>query len=213
MNKRLSSHFQYGFWIYVVVAVLSIALWCGLFSVIYEPSANEKVSVFMLSDKMDPKILEDHLDSRIGKLTTQEIKEVNVEATYVKIEDAYTILASRVLSCDILIIPESMLIPDENGNSIIPTNHFSSLPQEIIGNFAFDEKDMFYYGDLPFGIYISGGAKETLVDHLYETEERFVLFLSAYSPNMNNLYGKGESGDGAALDILKYVLGGSYETV
>ncbi len=213
MNKRLASHLQYSWWIYVVVAVLAIALWCGLFSVIYEPSANEKIDVFVLSNKIDADLLEQNLAQNIKKITNQNIKKVGVEAFFDNIENSYTILASRVLSNDLLIIPLSALTPDENDMMVIATNHFSPLPKGVLDMFKFEDGDLFYYKDEAFGIIVGGGNKQTLFDTLYKPDEKYVLFLSAYSKNMDALFGQGVKGDDAAISVLSYILGDRYEIV
>ncbi len=213
MNKRLTSHFQYSLWIYVAVAVLAIALWCGLFSVIYEPQANEKIDVFVLSQTIDADLLEKDLAQNIGKITTQNIRKVGVEAYFDSIETAYTILSSRVLSNDILIIPLSALTPNEEGLRVIVTNHFSPLPKQVVSMFNFGEEDLFLHNEEAYGIVVSCGEKQTLFDKLYEPKEKYVLFLSAYSKNMDALYGQGKVGDDAGISVLKYILGDGYEIV
>lgn len=210
MNKKIVSHLQYSWYIYVIIAVISIALWTMVFQGFLEPDNNERVAIVFYSGGWDSLELYAELNNTKGKITSQKLKEITVEQCAVNKTGLLQRVGSDMLISDLLVIEQSLIDGGTQQNITLDIPRcFYEIDQEKILTYFTDVNVNFYMVDeKAYGIYLNDpfDGQENNFENYYDGEDVFVLFFSRDSVNIDQMNGKGNIGDKAALDVTKYLL-------
>ncbi len=204
MSRNIKSHFQYSWWKYLAALAAAIVLWNGLFTALAKPEDNEKLTVACFDPKVDVKALQARLETDQKTFTRQPLKKLTVDA-YLDYENSSVYFSYALASADVFIFSEDMVTPDENGN--VPVTYkalFEPIPMERFSDILGDQSPkLFADGSDVYGVYIRGEGR--LAD-VFGENRACVLFFNPESVNLSRLYGNGNTEDGAALDLVLYLL-------
>jgi len=197
-DARLSSHLHYGWWQYVLLAVLSIAIWTAVFDTLAKPAKNEKVGIVLFGDGLDVAALHADLWAVKEDITEQSITLLDISQTFADKEHLGQILMARSYDCDLLILPADCVDPLSAYGFFMPLpDRWKDIPtytQEQDGQAVAYGLEIYRPGNQNrFSAYCSG-------------EQTYYVFLSKESVNLASLNGNGAPTDDAALKILEYLL-------
>ena len=164
MNKRFRETLPSELVKYVVVILLSVAIWIWAFGLYHAPKATEKIALLFAGEVRDFAFEKDSADA------FEEVKLVEVSyadpSLGVAFEQKYSVVALSV--SDVVLVPESIAMQTECKRA------FAELP---------DIEDPFVQEGITYGSYLSDAAKERLSKYFKFREERYVAFASAASVN------------------------------
>lgn len=197
--KKITSHLQYNLWIYLLIALLAIVFWVTVFGSLASPEDNEKITILYFGSDLDSNALQEDISEKISLLTEQNIKQVSIDAVDTRnYQLIHQLLPTRIYDTDLIIISQSV-VEETSCKTFFP-----SIPVERMNGLNIGE---YYYEDeQPYGILLNGGNGENNFSAFYSGDERYYVFFSSSSVNLNRLFSVGEYGDDAALAVLKYLL-------
>lgn len=204
-DSRWAIHLQYRWWQYVVLAILSIAVWTAVFDGLAKPARNEKVGIVFFGDALDAPALHAELSAAIGSLTQQEIAYVDVSQTLVDRAQLGTVLMARTYDYDLLVLSA------ETADMLAAYGFFSPLPD--------DRKDIPTYSQekdgtsVAYGLELYRPGSQNRFSAFCSGEQTYYVFLSKESVNLAGLNGNGAPEDDAALRMLEYLLEEPYGSV
>ncbi len=207
MSKKLLSHFQYEWWKYVLAAILIAVVWCSVFSLLAKPADHEQIQMVFFGGDVDAQALTAHLNASIADITTQPLKQITAERQLADATTLHYLVTARVLSADLLIFEEALLLPTQEGE--VPmniTSYFLPVSQERLTAAFGDASGRLKYFTLDgqvYGIYL----EPTKLSDFISGENRYVLFFSHKSVNCSVLWEESDNGQNAAVDTAKYLLG------
>ncbi len=194
MNKKFVNHFQYSWWVYIVIAFAFIFLWSSVFEALAKPESNERLNVSFIGTGFDHKKLETDLCNSVFKDT--KIEEVFVESV-VADEGLNNILYVRSQGeYDVIIIQETVVFSGMCKSYFEPLD--KALMTQYFGDITFYEED-----GQAYGILLDGPG---FADY-YSGEESCYLFVAPVSQNFAGIYG-GNEDDDAVIRLIQYLLGG-----
>ncbi len=209
MVQKIKAHFQYNWWKYLAVSVVCIVIWNGLFEALAQPNENEKLTVASFVQGIDAEAMQTKLEANKDNITDQAIKTVSVEE-YLDYADSSMYFSYALAAADVFIFSEDMVTPDKDGN--VPVTYkglFKPIPMdkfsEILGERAEGLRLFEDNGEI-YGIYLTYEAVANNFTEVCEEGISCILFFNPDSVNLNALYGKGNAEDGAAVDLLLYLL-------
>lgn len=197
-DTRSSNHLHYHWWKYVLLTVLSVAVWTAVFDTLAKPAPNEKVGIVFFGDGLDVNALHADLSNAVGSLTEQEIAYVDVSQTIADYEHLGQILMARAYDCDLLILPAELV------DQLFAYGFFIPLPEtpKDIPVYT-QEKD----GEtVAYGLEIYRPGNQNRFSSFCSGEQTYYVFLSKESVNLAHLNGNGMQTDDAALRILEYLM-------
>lgn len=197
-DTQLSTHLHYHWWKYVLLMVLSIAVWTSVFDTLAKPAPNEKVGIVFFGDSLDVTGLHTDLSNAIGSLTEQKIASLDVSQTFADYEHLGQILMARAYDCDLLMLPAELV------DKLSAYGFFAPLP-EIPRDIPVytQEKD----GEtVAYGLEIYKPGRQNRFSSFCSGEQTYYVFLSKESVNLAGLNGNGTQTDDAALRILEYLM-------
>lgn len=197
-DTRWSTHLQYQWWMYVLLAVLSIMIWTAVFDTLAKPARNEKVGICFFGDGLDVTALHSDLSVAMDDLTQQQIAYVDVSQTIADYEHLGQILMARAYDCDLLILSA------ESVDLLSAYGFFAPLPDDWkdIPTYT-QEKD----GEtVAYGLEIYSPDSQNRFSSYCSGEQIYYVFLSKESVNLAALNGNGSQTDDAALRILEFLL-------
>ncbi len=209
MNQDLKTHFRYNWWKYLVVLLVAVVLWNGLFTALAQPKDHEKLTVACFASEVNTKALQADLEENRASFTGQPLKKLSVE-TYLDYANDAMYFSYALASADVFVFSEDMVLSDENGNSPvtykalfqpIPMDTFSELLGDNLSNLRLFGDDSGIYG-----VYISGAGQNNRFTQMCDQNTACILFFNPDSVNLNGLYGKGNGEHGGAIDLLLYLL-------
>ncbi len=210
MKKRIISHIQYTWILYLLFAVAAILIWSMVFQGFLQLEQNEQVGVIFYSEGWNSHELYVHLSDNIGSITEQDIKKISVEQCAANKSVLLERLGTDMYSRDIMVIEESLL---DNSTQLQLTvdieKAFYALDRERLDAVFGDiEVNYLVINDKSYGIYLNDASDgvTTNFEKFYSGEDTFVLFFSRETVNIDCMNEKGQSGDGAAIDLVKYLL-------
>lgn len=197
-DTRFIAYLHYHWWKYVLLTVLSVAVWTAVFDTLAKPAPNEKVGIVFFGDGLDVSALHADLSNAIGNLTEQKITYVDVSQTFADYEHLGQILMARTYDCDLLILPAELV------DKLSAYGFFMPLPEtpEDIPVYT-QEKD----GEtVAYGLEIYKPGNRNRFSSFCSGEQTYYVFLSKESVNLAQLNGNGMQTDDAALRILEYLM-------
>lgn len=178
MNKRIKTHFQYGWWVYVLIIVAAVTLWISVFVELAKPKPYEVLNITVVG-KADGDKIEEQLKSYFG----DELKEINVEVIAGNNLMLGEIVAMRCLGeTDFIIFEEEYIVKPASLN-------FSPLDENKLIAY-FGERELYREEDKIYGVKMNGN---------------FWALVTPVSENCAKINGKGEEKNDAALRAIKYL--------
>ena len=164
MNKRFREILPSEWVKYVVVVILSVALWIWAFGLYHAPKKTEKIQLFFAGDVTDFSF------EKVAADAFEELKSVEISyadpSLGVAFEQKYSKVALSV--SDVVLVPESIAEQTECKRA------FAVI--EGIG-------ESFIQEEVAYGVYLSDEAKLRLGKYFKFREERYVAFAPAASVN------------------------------
>lgn len=200
MNKKeIKNHFQYRWWLYVVLTVAVIALWITLFGILGRVDDTEKFHITFIGSGFDDRMFKSDLPDVIKSNSKQNIEQINVESIVEESDYALTMLLStRTQGSTDLFIWSGEL----KGNL---GDMFARLNETALASKLGDNVVYLRDNDGIYGIEIT---KNDTLSKYYSGNEKCYLFVSADSVNFGGINGKGAIENDVGLSIIKYLLGG-----
>lgn len=197
-NTHMTTHLQYHWWKYVLLAVLSVMIWNSVFDTLAKPARNEKVGIVFFGDSLDVPALHADLSAAIEDLTQQKISLVDVSQTIADREHLGAILMARTYDYDLLVLSAEAVDP------LSAYGFFMPLPESWKGIPTYtQEKDG---KAVAYGLEIYRPGSQNRFSSFCSGEQTYYVFLSKESVNLGGLNGNGAPEDDAALQMLKYLL-------
>lgn len=199
----MKNHLQFNWWKYLIIMILPIIVWCGIFDALAAPKPNEKVSILFIGEALDSQKLQQELWQVLPQRTEQPLREITVETALPR-EAAYQgQLTAWSLQYDIIIIPKDYM------RQFLGQSVFVRLTQEMLRQFPAVTPYEEFIEDgtsLPFGLTLFDGTQQNRFAGCYADNQACYLFISPYSVNFNTLNEAGKAGDDAALQAVLYLL-------
>ncbi len=198
--KKIEPHLQYFWWIYLLIAVFFVSLWCIVFSSLGQPEDNERLVFSYFGSDFDYSEMNADISKNISEITSSDLK--STAFAFVCTEDEPLIMQliqARLCTSDVLVITENILSEE------LAAGNFNEIPEEIIEKYLAGA-ELYYAFGKPYGIILTPEAGENNFSVNYSGEERCIAFLCPDSANLGGIYGKGEEKDDAALCVIKYLL-------
>lgn len=201
MKEKLRNHLVYNWWLYLVSAVLVLALWLTVFARLAQPKANEQINITYIGTSFDHMKLQSDLYDSLPQRTAQGIKRISVENAVIEGEyDLNTLLRARAAgNCDFFIIENSVL---EN-YKINLASYFPQLESEAVES-IFGNVDKVAEEGKIFGLNCNSGMK---ISDYYSGKSECKIFFNKNSVNLSSLF-DGKSEQDAAVQVIKYLTEG-----
>ncbi len=217
-KKKFADHLQYNWLKYALAAVIIIFLWIVVFDSLAKPANDEKVAVEFFGDGINYDGINALLAEKTREISAQELKEIMFYESYTSAEAMPTTIQAKNITSDILILPEILLRPNDNGVVMIEAqNFFEKLPTDRLAEIwserglgDFSSVELYCVDGVPYGIYINKAIAESAdkcrFDEFYIGGDRCVAFFAVYSQNVCAIYGEGNASDGACFDVLAFLM-------
>lgn len=175
--QRLKTHLSYSWYLYLLWAGLAAALWATVYDRLAAPAPNEQLTVFTTVAPLD----EDAFSQAMGEACGEGLRMAYASYTPQADYQFAMVLATRLMSCDILILPESIIGEDFEKNSLYPLDP-QLLESRCAQPLEYRVVDGVCYGAL---VYDPETPWENGFTRLYGTgfTERYYLFLGPESVN------------------------------
>ncbi len=204
--KKRSSYMQYHWWMYLLWAMAVFAIWFYLFYLVSLPKKDEKLSIAVFDKDFPAATLQWYISHEIEDITEQEIVSVKVESCGELGDSIHKMVLSRLITADLIIVPETMLTTDKTQTDKIRVENFRIIPTDKLDAMV---SGLEYYtvGDMAYGVYLTldDGITNNFESYL-EDGERYILFFCDESSNHGGLFGIGDIEDRAGIDALEYLL-------
>ncbi len=197
-NRRWSTYLQYHWWKYLLLAVISAAVWTAVFDSLARPDRNEKVGIAFFGDGLDVQGLHDEVSGAIERLTDQQISVVDVEQVIVDRDLLGSAVTARSYDCDLLVLTADTA-------DLLPAHgFFCPIPD--------DWEDVSVYSQerdgvsTAYGVKICGPGAANRFSRFCRDDSIYYVFLSRESVNLAGLNGQGSLSDDAAMRVLEYLM-------
>ena len=149
---------------YVVVVILSVALWVWVFGLYHKPKDTEKIELFFAGDVKDFAFEKDAADA-FDYLKRVEVSYENPSSS-AAFEQKYSVVAFTL--SDVVLVPESLADRKPCKGAFVP---LSGIGEPYVQE------------EVAYGVYLSDSAKVRLSKYFVFTEERYVAFAPKASVN------------------------------
>lgn len=199
MNRtRIKSHFQYGWWIYLLIVAAVVTLWCSIFYELSKPATNEILTITIVGNVEDTTLADDLKKALDGK-TSAELKKINVEVVSGTTLNIGEIVAMRCMGdTDIIIFDEDYIVTPVALN-------FKAIDESALVN-RFGNVELYKEEDSTYGFLLYDGTTKTNFANYYNGEKKFWAFITPVSENASAINGKGKKEDDTALQALEYLM-------
>lgn len=193
-------HLQYNWWKYLLAVLLPIIIWLTVFEQMAKPANNARLRVLYVGEGLDSQSLQQELTHQLSQMSKQVLQEITVTQVS-PIGISYTeYLTARCFDYDLLILSPDWC-PEGIGQAVfsrIPTALLASFPSSDVYTEVVEESDLPYAFVLP----------ETSPFYSFSSDKGrpCLLFPSPESVNLDGKNGKGDLGDDAALQAMRYLL-------
>ena len=164
MNKRFRETLPAEWVKYVVVVILSVALWIWAFGLYHAPKDTEKIKLFFAGE------VRDFAFEKVAADAFDELKAVEISyadpSLGVAFEQKYSVVALSV--SDVVVVPESVAHDTACKRAFTPISEIG---------------EPFVQEEVAYGVYLSDEAKARLGAYFKFREERYVAFAPAASVN------------------------------
>ena len=151
---------------YLVVALLSIALWIWAFGLYHAPKATEKIELFFVGDVKNYSFEKDAAEA-FDYLKKVEVSSANPNMG-VAFEQKYSVVG--MTASDVMLVPESIAVNTDCKRAF-------DVLQVTVG-------ESFIQEGVAYGVYLSEGAMQRLSNYFrFVDGERYVAFAPASSVN------------------------------
>lgn len=193
-------HLQYNWWKYLLVVLLPIIIWLTVFEQMAKPASNARLRVLYVGDGLDPSGFQQELTLQLSELSTQVLQEIAVTQVS-PVGISYTeYLTARCFDYDLLILSPDWC-PEGIGRAV-----FSRIPPALLDFFPSSDvyTEVVEKSDLPYAFVLP----ETSPFYSFSSDRGrpCLLFPSPESVNLDKKNGKGDLGDDAALQAMRYLL-------
>ena len=200
--KKSSSHLQYSWWKYLLIAMVSITLWSVVFDTLAAPKKNEQLRITCVGDNFLCQELEIALDNKMPELTSQKLKKITVEnPVNSQSSDYHTIMTTRAYGADIIIVEESAMT-ETFGYTYFRQLPLEQLPPEL------QEKQYYTEDGAAYGILLYDGSAPNVFSQYYSGTDRCYIFITHNCENAAGIMGAGNVTDDAALRAVAYFMEG-----
>lgn len=194
-------HLQYNWWKYLLVILLPVIIWLTVFEQMAKPANNERLHVLYVGESLDSQSLQRELTHQLPQMSKQVLQEITVTQVSPAGISYTEYLTARCFDYDLLILSPDWC-PEGIGQAVfsrIPTALLASFPSSDVYTEAVEESDLPYAFVLP----------ETSPFYSFSSDRGrpCLLFPSPESVNLDGKNGKGNLGDDAALQAMRYLLG------
>ena len=196
----MKRHLQYNWWKYLLVILLPVIIWSTVFEQMAKPASNARLRVLYVGNELDSSGFQQELTLQLSELSTQVLQEITVTQVS-PVGISYTeYLTARCFDYDLLILSPDWC-PEGIGQAVfsrIPTALLASFPSSDVYTEVVEESDLPYAFVLP----------ETSPFYSFSSDKGrpCLLFPSPESVNLDGKNGKGDLGDDAALQAMRYLL-------
>lgn len=198
----MKNHLQFYWWKYLALALLPILLWTGVFQLLAQPKANERVHVLYIGSDLDTIHLQQELKAILPGMTEQELFSVAVDSEAIPKEQFFNTLTARCFDYDLIIIQESYM--RRNIGQAVFVRLLPELTEQLPNALPYREQAEDTL--LTFGYVLYDGQGENRFSQSYYGKEKCYAFISPESVNFDTLNEKGSAGDDAALKALQYLM-------
>ena len=196
----MKRHLQYNWWKYLLVILLPVIIWSTVFEQMAKPASNARLRVLYVGDELDSSGFQQELTLQLSELSTQVLQEITVTQVS-PVGISYTeYLTARCFDYDLLILSPDWC-PEGIGQAVfsrIPTALLASFPSSDVYTEVVEESDLPYAFVLP--------ETSPFYSFSSDKERPCLLFPSPASVDLNEKNGKGNSGDDAAFQAMRYLL-------
>ena len=198
--KKPTAHLQYSWWKYLLVAMLSITIWCIVFDALSAPKKNQQIRITCIGDDFACSQLQTALEQELPKKTSQRIRKIAVESPINgESTDYFTVMTTRAHGADLIIAAESAMT-EIFGQSYFKPLPVEKLPESLQGLSYYTENGEVY------GILLYDGTTQNRFSQFYSGSERCYVFITHKSENAAGILGVGNETDDAALRCIEYLL-------
>ena len=193
-------HLQYNWWKYLLVVLLPVIIWLTVFTQMAKPASNARLRVLYVGDGLDPSGFQQELTLQLSELSTQVLQEIAVTQVS-PVGISYTeYLTARCFDYDLLILSPDWC-PEGIGQAV-----FSRIPPALLDSFPSSGvyTEVVEKSDLPYAFVLP----ETSPFYSFSSDKGrpCLLFPSPESVNLDGKNEKGNLGDDAALQAMRYLL-------
>lgn len=193
-------HLQYNWWKYLLVVLLPVIIWLTVFAQMEKPASNARLRVLYVGDGLDPSGFQQELTLQLSELSTQVLQEIAVTQVS-PVGISYTeYLTARCFDYDLLILSPDWC-PEGIGQAV-----FSRIPPALLDSFPSSDvyTEVVEKSDLPYAFVLP----ETSPFYSFSSDKGrpCLLFPSPESVNLDGKNEKGNLGDNAALQAMRYLL-------
>lgn len=182
-------------WKYLALALVSVLVWCTVFSIRSKPKQNEQLRVLYIGEGIDTVALQSDLTALLP-----ELKAITVTQELPRTDQSMQLLTYRQFSYDILIFSKPYCI--EN----MGQNHFSRLTASLLAQFPAVPQytEACEDTELTFAL-IPNEAARLYTYFTNKPSDGCLLFFSPESFNLGGENGKGAQADNAAIKAAQYL--------
>lgn len=196
----MKRHLQYNWWKYLLAILLPLIIWSTVFEQMSKPANNARLRVLYVGDGLDPSGFQQELTLQLSELSTQVLQEIAVTQVS-PVGISYTeYLTARCFDYDLLILSPDWC-PEGIGQAV-----FSRIPSALLDSFPSSDvyTEVVEKSDLPYAFVLP----ETSPFYSFSSDKGrpCLLFPSPESVNLDKKNGKGDLGDDAALQAMRYLL-------
>lgn len=196
----MKRHLQYNWWKYLLVILLPVIIWSTVFEQMAKPASNARLRVLYVGDELDSSGFQQELTLQLSELSTQLLQEITITQVS-PVGISYTeYLTARCFDYDLLILSPDWC-PEGIGQAVfsrIPTALLASFPSSDVYTEVVEESDLPYAFVLP--------ETSSFYSFSSDKERPCLLFPSPESVNLDEKNGKGNPGDDAAFQAMRYLL-------
>ena len=193
-------HLQYNWWKYLLVVLLPIIIWLTVFEQMAKPANNARLHILYVGKGLDSQSLQQELTHQLTQMSKQVLQEIAVTQVS-PVGISYTeYLTARCFDYDLLILSPDWC-PEGIGQAV-----FSRIPPALLDSFPSSDvyTEVVEKSDLPYAFVLP----ETSPFYSFSSDRGrpCLLFPSPESVNLDKKNGKGDLGDDAALQAMRYLL-------
>lgn len=198
MNRRTKAHFQYGWWVYILIIVAVITLWVSVFSQLAKPKPYEVLNITFVGSA-DDKNLKDDLQNALKDKTSYPLKKINVEVVSGKALNLAEIISMRCMGeTDLIIFEEDYIVKPLSLN-------FKGIDGSKLNGY-FNGATLYNEDEKTYGMQLYDGSTKTNFTKYYKGENKWWALITPTSENVAKINGIGEEKNDAALQAIKYLM-------
>ena len=203
MSKMdVSRHFQYFWWCYVAILIVAVVFWTSVYGIIENPDANEKLTISYFGSCYDGEALKLEIEKNINNITSQNIKEINVD--YVNQTEELVLgsmIQTSLYSSDIMIFEEGAITEE------FVSMNFRPFTSELEAYFSDIDVEYYVIDGIKCGIIINPQERNTnLLTKYYSGNSTLIAFFAPCCENLGGVYGTGDNEDDAAISLMRFLL-------